>query len=318
MIYNRVSTIKFIAMRNDSIQVSIIIVNYNTRQMTQECIDSVLNRTEDLSYEIILVDNKSIDGSKECFEKDSRIRYVYSYENMGFGRANNVGLMLARGEYFFLLNSDTLLVNNAIKIFYEYAKVHDLDRKAIYGSWLLNKDLSIGLSFGTEPTMKSQLKRIVAPYLLGLRLIPRGKREHEDHPNYGKTCEVGYVSGANMFLHRSIYEEYGGFDHFFFMYMEEAEWQKRVKQHGVKSIVIEGPKIIHLHGGSDNVKRKDAKRASINTLIMMRHSRRYFFKKYYNRWQRLFYQIISFVLETPVILTSSHYSVSDKLRYIFG
>lgn len=69
--------------------------------MAAECIDSVFEKTKNLSFEIILVDNHSTDGSRAFFEKDFRVRYVYSYENMGFGRANNVGMMLAKGQYFF-------------------------------------------------------------------------------------------------------------------------------------------------------------------------------------------------------------------------
>ena len=87
--------------------VSIIIVNYNTCQMTKECIDSVFERTFGLDFEIILVDNGSTDGSKSQFEKDSRITYVYSEFNLGFGCANNLGYKFAKGDYVFLLNSDT-------------------------------------------------------------------------------------------------------------------------------------------------------------------------------------------------------------------
>src|SRR3712207_2177399 len=102
--------------------VSIIIVNYNTCQLISNCIDTIFQNTDGISFEIIVIDNASCDASKSKFENDARINYVYSYENMGFGRANNVGMMLAKGEYIFLLNSDTLLINNAIKFFYDYAK----------------------------------------------------------------------------------------------------------------------------------------------------------------------------------------------------
>ena len=86
--------------------VSIIIVTYNTRQMTAECIDSVCQKTFGIDYEIILVDNASSDDSKAFFEKDERVKYIYSQENLGFGRANNLGAGVAQGKYLFLLNSD--------------------------------------------------------------------------------------------------------------------------------------------------------------------------------------------------------------------
>ena len=285
--------------------------------MTRECIDSVFNQTVGLSYEIILVDNNSTDGSKEFFENDSRIRYVYSFENMGFGRANNVGIMLAKGEFLFLLNSDTILLNNAIKCFYEYALTHKGSNNMFLGGWLLNRNQEIDLSFGEEPSLKTLLYTLFVPYLVFLNIIPRGKKAHEDHPLYGKTCEVGYVSGADMFFHRSIYEKYGAFDHNFFMYKEEAEWQKRVKKEGVSSLIIEGPKIVHLHGGSDSNKKKGSEHASMNTLIMMKNSRNYFLKKYYNFFLRILYHIMALLLEALPVMISRHYTIREKLKY-FG
>ena len=141
------------------IQVSVIIVNYNTLKQTCECIDSICEKTRDVSYEIILIDNASTDGSKDFFEKDKRVRYVYSYENMGFGRANNVGMMLAKGEYFFLLNSDTLLVNNAIKEFYDYASNHT--KNTFYGCWLQDIESNYIHSCARYPSPWSMIKNIL-------------------------------------------------------------------------------------------------------------------------------------------------------------
>ena len=96
--------------------VSVIIVNYNTYELTSACIESIIKNTTNISYEIIVVDNASTDGSKDRFETDSRIKYIYSEKNGGFGYGNNRGIEIAKGDYLFLLNSDTLLVNNAIQI----------------------------------------------------------------------------------------------------------------------------------------------------------------------------------------------------------
>ena len=78
--------------------VSVIIVTYNTLQMTNECISSIVEKTKDVSYEIILVDNASTDGSKEFFSRDKRITYIYNKENYGFGKANNIGAKVAKGN----------------------------------------------------------------------------------------------------------------------------------------------------------------------------------------------------------------------------
>jgi GT2 family glycosyltransferase len=77
--------------------VSVIIVNYNTCKMTRECIDSIFENTKYITFEIILIDNASIDESKVVFEKDDRIKYIYNQMNIGFGQANNIGLEIAIG-----------------------------------------------------------------------------------------------------------------------------------------------------------------------------------------------------------------------------
>ena len=101
--------------------VSIIIVNYNTLHVLQPCIDSIVENTRDINYEIIVVDNGSIDGSVEALTNDQRITFIPTGENLGFGRANNRGLERAIGRYIFFLNSDTLLKNNAIKMLFDFA-----------------------------------------------------------------------------------------------------------------------------------------------------------------------------------------------------
>lgn len=285
--------------------------------MTQDCIDSVIRHTKDMSYEIILVDNRSTDGSKGHFEsldKEGVLHYIYSFENMGFGRANNVGMMLAKGKYIFLLNSDTILVNNAIRMFFDYAE--SSSNLNFYGSWLLNKKHEIIMSYGEEPTATAMLKVATYPYLIAAGFRKKQVKYHEDNPLYGQTCEVGYISGADMFFKREIIEKYGGFDYNFFMYKEEAEWQKRLKANSIKSYIISGPQIIHLQGGSDS--SQTSYRLSIGSLIMQRNSRNYFLKKYYNSIQRGMFKIIYNLLYLPYFLSSPHYDVRDKIKYIFS
>ena len=216
--------------------VSVIIVNYNTLKITRECIDSVVEKTQGLQYEIILVDNASTDGSKELFEKDGRITYIYSDRNGGFGYGNNLGMKVAKGKYFLLLNSDTLLVNNAIKEFFDYAEAHD--GKCVYGCYLQHSDGSYCSSFFYFPafTIKDFLER---------KWIKQS--------SFREDCEekdVQAVSGADMFFHREIYEKTGGFDERIFLYGEEGEWQCRMQKCGYGCRLIPQPQIIHLEGQS--------------------------------------------------------------------
>ena len=94
-----------------------VIVNYNTKALTKSCIESIFSETCGIEFEVILVDNASSDGSKELFQIDERIIFIESNVNLGFGKANNLGYKYATGKYIFLLNSDTLLKNNAIKLY---------------------------------------------------------------------------------------------------------------------------------------------------------------------------------------------------------
>lgn len=144
--------------------VSIIIVNYNTYDLTAACIQSIIEHTKRISYEIIVVDNASTDGSKEKFERDSRIKYIYSEKNGGFGYGNNRGIEIANGDYFFLLNSDTLLLNNAIYEFFKYAKSHK--SRIIYGCYLQGNDGTYRNSFFYFPafTIKEFFRRMIFPH----------------------------------------------------------------------------------------------------------------------------------------------------------
>ena len=100
--------------------VSIIIINYNTKDITSDCIKSVLKYTKSISYEIILVDNASTDGSREFFSQYQGVKYVYNDTNYGFGVANNIGSKYASGEYLFFLNSDTILHEDSVGVLRNY------------------------------------------------------------------------------------------------------------------------------------------------------------------------------------------------------
>lgn len=248
--------------------VSVIIVNYNTLGLTRECIDSIVEKTQGITYEIILVDNASTDGSKEFFENEKRVRYIYSERNGGFGYGNNLGMKVAKGEYFLLLNSDTLLINNAIKDFYDYAA----GEKAVYGCYLRGEDYNYACSFFYFPafTICDFIKRIChIKRILPVDYQPR---------------EVEAISGADMFFHREIFEKTGGFDENIFMYGEEGEWQYRIQALGYKSYITPIPKIQHLEGKSSRPSiTKEMKSLRSHFYIQKKHMKKttYFLARIY-------------------------------------
>ena len=264
--------------------VSVIIVNYNTKALTQQCIDSVRVQTKDVSYEIILVDNASTDGSKEAFEQCEGLIYLYAPENLGFGRANNLGFSKASGKYLFLLNSDTILHNNAIKLFYDFMETAPTDI-ACCGSFLRDRDLKIIHSYGRFHTFWNA---IVEWYLVPYVGLFGMKFEKYDYPVSFSDgyAVVEFVTGADLFVRREIAEKYGLFDPDFFMYSEDVELCRRYRDAGYKSVIIEAPRIVHLVGSSYKENNERRNRMAIDSLCL-------YMKK---RMNRVAYALFRFLL----------------------
>lgn len=236
--------------------VSIIIVNYNTCKMTSECIDSVIQKTVDVSFEIILVDNASTDGSKEFFEKDSRVRYIYNDRNLGFGQANNIGINFAVGRNILFLNSDTLLVNNAVKIMSDY----------------LDRNVSVGVVGGNLYTVNMDpihSYRRWGPVFYELDILCMRKISklvfHKDgeHNFTKRDIQVSFITGADLMIKKKVLDEVGAFDSRFFMYCEDLELCYRVRKAHYKVMSVPCAKIIHMEGASFS-ESKHIKRLSMN------------------------------------------------------
>lgn len=232
--------------------ISIIIVNYNTKKLTSDCIDSIISHTKDIEYEIVVVDNASVDGSiEEIPAKYPCIKFIEAGDNLGFGKANNLGAKNAAGKYFFLLNSDTVLKNNAVKKFYDYAE--NSGRNEILGTHLLDADGQINNSGGNFEDKKHIYVRMLYlyfPFLLKLR-----KKAAKVDFGSGEQ-KVDYVTGADIFILADTYRKLGGFDESFFMYSEDTDLCKRAAEIDVSCRLIEGPSIVHLEGKSGNASKK--------------------------------------------------------------
>lgn len=207
--------------------------------MLCDCLASVYKYTVDVRFEIIVVDNASTDGSEQCVRSSfPQVRWVNSGDNIGFGRANNLGAERAQGKYLFLLNADTLLLNNAVKLFFDYAEARQGERLGVLGCHLCDKEGKPNNSAGDFPTPLSEIG-----YLLGKAGLAKARES-------AGAADVGYVIGADMFVRRDVFHELGGFDPHFFMYYEETDLQYRMAQRGYLRRLIDGPRIVHLEGGS--------------------------------------------------------------------
>ena len=285
--------------------VSIIIVNYNTKDLTMQCIDSVIEKTTDVKYEIILVDNASVDGSKELFENDDRITYYYNNENSGFGKANNIGFEIAKGKYLFLLNSDTLLLNNAVKMFFDYAESNQYN--GALGSYLLDQEENIIHSYGEFITAGGILKKS----------LPRiGKKfKYNEVVCSGDYIDVDYITGADLFLPKSAIDRVGGFDPIFFMYCEEVDLQYRMKKEGYSRRVIKGPRIIHLEGASATTKKKKKKAGNASPLF---DSRFKYLKKHNPYCKYVLFLIAFSFIKLLYIFTIDRLTLKQRIKAFFS
>ncbi len=230
------------------IDVSIIIVNYRSKALVDECLKSVVQFTHDVSYEVIVVDNASGDGVGDMLQTEfgnhPEFHFIQLADNVGFGRANNAGFDVARGRYLFCLNPDTLLLNNAVKILTDFLDSHP-DAGACGGN-LFNANMQPTLSFRRFfPGIRWELNEFLN--LKPEKLVWGINRDfnHTDRP-----MQVAYITGADLMLRREAVDQCGAFRKEFFMYYEETDLCRRILHAGWKIYSVPDARIQHLEGGT--------------------------------------------------------------------
>lgn len=277
--------------------VSIIIVNYNTKQLLANCLATVFEKTKGVTFEVIVVDNASTDSSEEYIkERYPSVKWINSGENLGFGKANNLGAKSATGKYLFLLNSDTLLLNNAIRIFFDYAESHQHEGIGTFGSWLLDKNEKPNNAFGFFPCAKNEIC-----YLLGKYQLPSLSDITEEK-------EVDYITGADLFIEKRLFDKLDGFDKNIFMYYEETDLQYRIAQRGLSRKIIPGPRIIHLEGGSF-----ENKGLSLKRFLMAQTSYNYYLRKNFHGLNYYFNRVMLCLIRLTLFITTK-WAVAEKIK----
>lgn len=224
--------------------VSIIIVNYNTLRLTETCIESIFSKTQGIEFEVIVVDNASTDDSRMKFSADRRIVYIYNHENLGFGRANNIGLKVAKGRNILFLNPDTLCLNNAIARLSTFLDSHP--RAVAVGGNLYDEDMQPALSFRRQlPSIAWELDALL--FHIPERII----YPHQRYFNHSiRPTVVGYITGADLMARREELLAVGGFAEEFFMYYEDTDLCFRLKRGGRRLYAMPDARIQHLEGRS--------------------------------------------------------------------
>lgn len=254
---------------------SIVIVSFNTKKLLDDCLASVersLKGTE-ISYEVIVIDNVSTDGTREMLKTTfKKVRTILNKENVGFGRANNQGIKAAHGEYIFLLNSDTIVLDNAINKLLSFAKQHP---KTFVGPKLLNLDRSVQTSCGPFFSLPVVF---AALYLRGDRIgLTRWS------PN--RPRGVDWVSGAALMGPKKLFIDNLLFDEKIFMYMEEIDLLYRARKKGYKTLFYPRSVIIHLGSGSSTNKKK-------GPVLNIYRGLRYFYTKHHAPWKTTILRVL--------------------------
>lgn len=225
--------------------VSVIIVNYNTKELLLQCLKSLFDKTIGVNFEVIVVDNASTDDSVEVVSRlYPNVCLVRSSINLGFGKANNLGYKYATGKYIFLLNPDTVLLNNAIEILYNFMEDHfDI---AISGGQLYDAEGNYSHSYYLFlPSFLWEINILLCQYIHKMKDSFFRKKVIRD--GYGF---VSYITGADMMIRKDNIEQHGFFDPDFFMYFEETELSSRYKHLDKKIAFVISSEIVHLEGKS--------------------------------------------------------------------
>lgn len=260
-------------------QLSIIIINYNTFRLTVNCIRSILEKLTGLEYEIVLVDNASSECNPDDFLKECPgIKLIKSPTNTGFAGGNNLGITHSSGDYILLLNSDTELINNAPKICYDYISSHP--GVGMVTCQLQYPDGSIQYNCRKFRTIGWELAEVF-PFF---RLLPKqkqGKLMLHHYFDHQAAVECDWVWGAFMLFPRSIIEQLPGkkLAEDFFMYIEDVHWCWDLKKLGYTIHFLPEAKVMHIHKGSiDKDKLLQTRKTGIKN-----HAR--FMKKFYPDWR---------------------------------
>jgi GT2 family glycosyltransferase len=273
---------------------SVVVVTYNTLDLTRDCLQSVVAdcaRIADL-IEIIVVDNASTDGTAALVcEQFPQVRLIVNETNLGFSRGNNVGMKAAGGRYLLLLNSDTHVQAGALSILLEFMDAHP--EAGACGPMLLNEDGSLQPSGHPLPSFWSValgMTRIYRLWKSDLYIQP-GR-------DYNQVAQVGEVSGAAIMVRREVYQQVGGLDENFFAYYEDVDWCKRIGQAGYEIYYVPTARVMHCWRGTSLGISGQSYRAGQRSL-------RYYFAKHHGRLAQLGIQLLLASKEALLLMAAA-------------
>ena len=220
-------------------EVSVIIVSYNTKKLTLATIASLYEEGSGVDFEVIVIDNNSQDGSVEALKKLSKIELILNKTNTGFAFANNQGIKIAKGKYIFLLNSDTIVKKDALGKLVGFVK--EYKDVGVVAPKLLNVDGTVQPSVLRFPTIVNAIRQ----YWFNQKGLFEKYAPESDKP-----IGVESVVGAAFLITPEALKRVGKLDEKYFFYFEDIDYCRRVKRVGLKVYYLPGAEIIHYHGVS--------------------------------------------------------------------
>ncbi len=257
---------------------TIVIVNYNTRELAVACLESVYKTIRDISFEIFVVDNASTDGSAGIIKtKFPAVKLVENSTNLGFAAANNQALKVMQGRYALLLNSDTVLTEEAVSKLFSFMEGHP--DAAMSCGQLLNSDGTKQNSIAGFPDLLTLTFNVA----LLEYLFP--KRYPSKRHSYREPIEIDSGIGACLMVRRKAIEEVGILDERYFFFLEETDWALQMKNAGWKIYHVPDAFIYHLQGQSIG--------HNIRSRVLFYRSRYIYFRK----WKGgLYYSLVCLVI----------------------
>ena len=230
-------------------QLSIIIVNYNSKLLLEQCIGSIRNAIQQITSEIVVVDNNSTDGSKEYLPaKFTDVKFIFNDQNRGFAKACNQGFKISSGKYILFLNPDTILTATCLTECISFFEANP-DAGAV----------GVRLIDGKQRFLKESKRGFPSPAasfykLFGLASIFPGSKTfakyYQGHLPEKENNPVEVLSGAFMMIKREVVEKVNGFDEDFFMYGEDIDLSIRINKAGYRNYYLGVISVTHLKGGS--------------------------------------------------------------------
>ncbi|MCF7981080.1 MAG: glycosyltransferase family 2 protein [Pseudomonadales bacterium] len=300
--------------------VSVIIVNWNTRQLLYDCLKSIKDTTKNITYEIIVVDNNSSDDSVEMLaEKFPDVKLIVNGKNLGFAAANNQGIEISQGRYVLLLNSDTILYEGAIEKNVIYAD--DNPDAAVFGCRVMNSPDNVDMTCFAFPTLLNLFFSVTGleQAFKMSRLFGRERMRWWPRDTFRR---VDVVTGMYMFVRKKAIDEVGMMDDSFFFYYEETDWCYRFAKAGWKALFNPEAIIMHVGGGGQS-----SSKAAMKMFVQQQKSCLIYYKKHKGQIKTFIARILlalgfagrslywsSLIMFKKLIAAQTHHQIRNNMK----